>query len=64
VRANNPKESGGPFGPPLLRAGSFFPALLLERENPDNAALGNVILQTDVVGGQRILDRLRVNTVA
>src|SRR5438034_10997596 len=42
----------------------LFPALLLDRENPDNAALGNVILQTDVVGGQRILDTLSVNTPA
>src|SRR5262249_33141363 len=51
-----------------IRSAAFFLArsvqLLLQSEYPDNAALGHVVLHTDVVGGQRILDTLRVNTPA
>jgi hypothetical protein len=59
---NNPKQCGGPFGPPHFLAGS-------SPRRPSAIILGSHFLrantlQTDIVGDQRILDTLRVNTPA
>src|SRR5450432_2336286 len=39
-------------------------SLLLDREHPDDAALRHVVLDPDIIAGQRILDALRVDPPA